>query len=181
MDAYLSLILADEGATSWWTYLNYPGLELWKFFNLLLFIVLGYLFLRRRMSEALKGRRERIKQELVKAQTERDQALAVLKEIEARLSRLDEEVASIRKQAQAESAAERERLNRETTAELSKLRESAQREIEGAGKAARQELREFAAQQSLRLAEEAIRREIRADDDARLIHAGVEQLGGSRN
>ena len=178
MNAIISLVLAEEGAVSWW---NYPGMELWKFVNLLLFVIAGIYILRRPMSDALKGRRERIKQELQKAQRERDEALSELQQIEARLSKLDEEVDSIRKQAQAESAAERERLNRETTAELTKLRESAQREIEGAGKVARQQLREFAAQQSLRLAEEAIRREIRPDDDARLIHAGVEQLGGSRN
>lgn len=178
MQSILSFILTDENTVSWW---NYPGVELWKFFNLLLFIVLGYWLLRRPMSDALKGRRERIRQELRKAQKERDQALAELQEMEARLTRLDEEVASMRKQAQAEAAAERERLNRETSAELNKLKESAQREIEGAGKAARQALREFAAEQSVRLAEEAIRREIRPDDDARLIHAGVEQLGGSRN
>ncbi len=116
-----------------------------------------------------------------KAQEERDRALAELQEIEARLSRLDDEVAAIGQHAQAEAAAERERLTLETTRELAKLKESAQREIESAGKAAKQELREFAAQQSVRLAEETILREIRPDDDARLIGMGVERLGGSRN
>jgi hypothetical protein len=33
----------------------------------------------------------------------------------------------------------------------------------------------------LKLAEEAIRREIRAEDDTRLIGLGVDQLGGDRN
>ena len=174
----LSLTLADDATPSWW---NYPGVEAWKFFNLLVFVIAAIYLLRRPLSDAFKGRRERIKQEFRKAQEERDRALAELKEIETRLARLDEEVGSIRKHAQAEAAAERQRLNRETAAELAKLKESAQREIESAGKAARQELREFAAQQSLRLAEEAIQREMRPDDDARLIHAGVEQLGGSRN
>jgi F-type H+-transporting ATPase subunit b len=178
INVLLGFTLFEEGSPSWW---NYPGLELWKFLNLLAFVLVAIYILRRPLSDAFKGRRERIRQELKKAQEERDRALAELHEIEARLARLDEEVASIRRQAEAEASAERERLSRETTTELAKLKEVAQRDIESAGKAARQELREFAAQQSLRLAEEAIRREIRPDDDARLIHAGVEQLGGSKN
>jgi F-type H+-transporting ATPase subunit b len=178
MQFVLSVMLADEGTVSWW---NYPGVEAWKFFNLIVFVLFAIYILRRPLSDALKGRRERIKQELRKAQEERDRALAELQKIESRLSRLDDEVALIREHAQSEAEAERERLSRETTTELAKLKDAAQREIESAGKAARQELREFAAQQSLQLAEEMIRREIRPDDDARLIGVGVEQLGGSRN
>jgi F0F1-type ATP synthase membrane subunit b/b' len=181
----LTLILADEVTTSrwqqFWDYFDYPGVEAWKFINLIVFGAAAVYILRRPLSDAFKGRRERIKQELRKAQEERDRALAELQEIEARLSRLDEEVAAIGQHAQAEAAAERERLTLETTRELAKLKESAQREIESAGKAAKQELREFAAQQSVRLAEETILREIRPDDDARLIGMGVERLGGSRN
>jgi F0F1-type ATP synthase membrane subunit b/b' len=163
-----------EGDTVWW---NYPGVELWKFFNLLVFILVAIFFLRRRLSDGLKGRRDRIREELRRAEQERDRALAKLQEIETRLAGFDTEVAAIRKQAEAEALAERERLSQETARELAKLRESSQREIESAGKIARQQLREFAARQSLKLAEEAIKREIRAEDDARLISSSVEQLG----
>jgi F-type H+-transporting ATPase subunit b len=176
----LSLVLADEGS-SIGDYLNYPGLEVWKFFNLLVFICLLVYILRRPLSDAFKARRERIKEELQKAHQERDAALAQLKEIETRVARLDDEVKAIRQQAEAEAEAERARLSRETAAELAKLKESAQREIESAGKTAKQQLREFAAQASVRMAEETIRREMRPDDDARLIGLSVEQLGGSNN
>jgi F-type H+-transporting ATPase subunit b len=173
----LGLALAEEG-TPWW---NYPGVEAWKFFNLLVFVLAAIYILRRPLNDALKGRRERIREELRKAEQERDRALAQLQEIEEKLSRLDDEVTTIRQHAEAEAVAERERLSTETAAELAKLREAGQREIESAGKAARQQLREFAARQSLKLAEEAIRREIRAEDDTRLIGLSVEQLGGDRN
>jgi len=49
------------------------------------------------------------------------------------------------------------------------------------GKAARQELREFAAEQSVRLAEEMIHRDIKPEDDARLVSLRVEELGGVRH
>jgi F-type H+-transporting ATPase subunit b len=173
-----SLALAEEGTVPWW---NYPGVEAWKFVNLFIFVLVAIYILRRPLSDALKGRRERIREELRKAQQERDRALAELQEMEAKLSRLDDEVAAIRQQADAEAVAERERLTRETEAELAKLKEASQREIERAGKTAKQELREFAARQSLKLAEEAIRREIRPEDDARLIGLSVDQLGENRN
>jgi F-type H+-transporting ATPase subunit b len=178
---FIGLILAEEGSGSFWDYLNYPGVEAWKFINLFIFIAVAAYILRRPLSDALKARRERIKEELRRAQEERDLALARLRELEERLSGLDTEVAQIQKQAEAEAAAERERLARQTAAELAKLKESAQREIESAAKVAKQELREFVSQQSLRMAEETIRREIRPEDDARLIGVSVEQLGGRTN
>ena len=61
-----------------------------------------------------------------------------------------------------------------------KVRQQAQREIENAGKAARHELRRFTAEQSVRLAEEMIRRELRPDDDTRLINRNIDELGGLR-
>jgi F-type H+-transporting ATPase subunit b len=175
---FFSLIAADEGAASWF---NYPGAEAWKFINLFLFVIAAIYILRRPLSDALAGRRESIKQELRRAQEERDRAVAALQEIESRLSKLDDEVASIHEHAQAEALAERERLSRETAAELEKLTESTHREIERTTRAAKQELREFAAQQSLQLAQEAIAHDIRPEDDARLIGVGIEQLEDRRN
>ena len=51
--------------------------------------------------------------------------------------------------------------------------------IESAAKVAVKELRQFAAQQSVALAEEAIRRDLRTEDDRRIIGLNVEQLGRS--
>ena len=42
-------------------------------------------------------------------------------------------------------------------------------------------MRAFAAEQSVRLAEELIRREMRPEDDARLVSEYVEDLGGVRS
>ena len=89
--------------------------------------------------------------------------------------------------AEVEAIARRSRRSREERARIGgrprghpQLSEQAQREIEGASKAARAELRAYAAEQSVRLAEELIRREIRPEDDARLMNGYVEELGGIR-
>jgi F-type H+-transporting ATPase subunit b len=165
-----------SGGLPWW--LNYPGFEAWKFFNLFLFVGVMVYILRRPLGDALRTRRETIRRELVRAQEERNAAYAKLEEVEARLARLDAEVASVREHAEREAVEERERVRSSAEEEARKLREQAQREIESAGKAARQELRKYAAEQSVRLAEEMIRRDIRPDDDARLVNMNVEELGG---
>jgi F-type H+-transporting ATPase subunit b len=175
--ASLILIAGGEGGTPWW---NKPGLEVWKFVNLFLFVLLLVYILRRPLSEAFRARREGIRRDLMRAQEERNAALAKLEEVEARLARLDDEVTSLRTQSAKEAADERERIRRATEAEIEKLREQSRREIEGAGKAARQELRQFAAEQSVRLAEEIIRQDIRPEDDTRLINLEIEELGGAR-
>jgi len=167
----------ESHASPWW---DYPGLELWKFVNLFLFAWLMIYLLKRPLSNALRTRRETIRRELATAQQERDQALAELAEVRARLERLDSEVAAIQEHSKSEAQAERERIAQETEQEIQKLREQAQREIIGAGKVAKHELRRFAAQQSVKLAEDMIRRDIKSDDDARLITLNLEQLGRAR-
>ena len=168
----------EGGGLPWW--LNYPGFEAWKFVNLFIFVGALVYILRRPLGEALRARREGIRRDLMRAQEERNAALAKLEEVEARLARLDAEVAAVREQAEREAVEERERIKRSTEDDMRKLGDQAQREIESAGKAARQELREYAAEQSVRLAEEMIRREMRPEDDARLVNLHVEELGGVR-
>lgn len=149
-----------------------------RVFNLILFVVVMYLVLRKPIGAAFRARQEGIRRDLMRAQEERDAALAKLAEVEGRLSNLDAEVEAIRAQAERDAQAERERIARSTEEDIRKLREQSRREIESAGKAARAELRAYTAEQSVRLAEEIIRREMRPDDDARLVKEYVEELGG---
>jgi len=179
----LFVLIITEGA-GWWArlepYLDYPGFEAWKFINLAVFVVVLVIALRKfGIREIFRDRKETIARELAHAQQERDDALAKLKEVEERLALLDTEVAAIKQRSVLEAAEERERIARLTETEIIKLSEQATREIESAGKVARKELRRYTAEQSVRLAEEIVRREMRPEDDARLIANNIEGLGGS--
>ena len=170
-----NLVLAFQ-EPRWW---DYPGFELWKFVNLAIFVTALIIVMRKFGLPALFAeRKETIKRELARAQQERDAALAKLKEVEERLARLDTETATIKEQSVREAAEERERIARLTETEIGKLGEQAAREIESAGKAAKKELRRYTAEQSVRLAEEIVRREMKPEDDARLIANNIEDLGG---
>jgi len=171
------LLWIPEWLDNW---VNYPGLELWKFANLLIFLAVAF-YLHHRFGKpirnALQARSEGIKQELEKARADRDAALAKLTELDERFANLDAEVGRIKERAKLEAEAERQRINAATEAEIAKIREQARREIESAGKAARHELRRFAAMESVRLAEEILRREMTAADDARLTNLNLQELG----
>ncbi|MEO6390993.1 MAG: ATP synthase F0 subunit B [Pyrinomonadaceae bacterium] len=162
-------------------YLNIPGFEAWKFLNLFLFIGIMYWLLRKPLGNAFRTRREEIRRDLIRAQEERQAAEAKLAEVDARLAKLDAESAFVREQADREAAAESERIARLTVEDAEKLREQARREIEAAGKTVKQDLRRYAAEESVKLAEQMIRSDIRPDDDARLINRNVQELGGPAN
>ena len=155
---------------------NYPGLELWKFLNLAIFLTAAIYVLRKKINEALLARRGAIQQELLAAQAEREQALARVAEADDLLSRVDEHVGAIHKQAAQEAEAERKRLAQATTNEKDKLKQQAVREIESANKLARKELRQFLAKRSVELARVSVQKQMRPEDDTLLIKESIGDL-----
>jgi F-type H+-transporting ATPase subunit b len=165
------LLFAGDGG-----WLNYPGLELWKFVNLAIFVGLGLYFLRRPINQGLLARRGAIQQELVAAQAERDQALARVAEADSLLSRLDDDVRTVHEQSRQEAEQERQRLAAGTEREIEKLKQQGQREIERADKLARKDLREYLAKRSIDLARESLRNQMRPEDDTLLIKESIGEL-----
>ncbi|HZH34572.1 MAG TPA: ATP synthase F0 subunit B [Pyrinomonadaceae bacterium] len=159
------------------TYLNYPGFEAWKFINLFVFVAVLVYLLKKPLSTAFKTRREAIRQDLIKAQQERDAAMAKLSEVEARLGNLNAEAAAIREQSKREAEAEAARIAAQTTADIEKMRENARREIASAVATARRDLKQFSAEESIRLAEDMVRANLRGEDAARLVNASINGLG----
>jgi len=158
------------------TWLNYPGLEAWKFIDLAIFITVGIIILRRPLRDALLTRRDRIRLQLSEAEKERDQAQERLTEAEAMLARLDQDVAAVHESAKKEAESERERLAVVTQKDIENIRSQAQRQIETATKVAKKELQRFLARTSVEFARHTVRTQIRPEDDARLIAEGVGEL-----
>jgi len=165
------LLFASEGG-----WLNYPGIEAWKFVNLAIFIGLGIYVLRHKINEKLLARRDAIRQELISAQTQHEQAVARVAEADSLLGRVDDDVRNLQEQARVEAEQERQRLAAGTEREVEKLKQQAQREIERADKLARKELRRFLAHRSVDLARESLRQRIRPEDDALLIKESIGEL-----
>lgn len=170
-------ILAAVELPEWF---NYPGLEAWKFLNLAIFLALMIYILRRPISDALAGRRDAIKQEMVDAETKRVRAMEKANEAQAQLEHLDADIQSVREQAHKEAESERERLAAATTRELEKLRQQAQREMETADKIARKQLREFFVMKSIDVARQSISSQMRPEDEAVLINDSIGELRRTR-
>ncbi len=168
----------DNFVHFWNTYFNYPGFELWRFINLAIFVAIMVYLLKKPLTNAFKAKRETIRAELIKAEEERQAALAQLTATEAKLSRLDSESAQVLEHARQEAATEKARIANQMEFEIGKLREQAGSEVERESKLANLKLRRFSAEESIRLAEEKIKKQIDAKKDARLIKAGIESIGG---
>lgn len=147
-----------------------------KTVNLILFIGVLYYLLRKPVHEFFTTRLAEVRATLDRAAREKAGAEAKMSELNARLSKLDTELAEIRSQAEREAQTERARLAAEATADAEKLRVTAQREIEGAKQTALLQLREFTANKSVELAEQLIRRELTPQDDAKLLQRVSEEL-----
>ena len=154
--------------------------SLWRVINLLVFVVILVYLLRNKIhiGQVFDNRAASIIKELEDARRDKQEALQKLAEVEARLGRLDQEVAEIRAQAERECQAEAERISQAAQADAEKIRQTATREIEGAMRAARSELRDFVAEHAVKLAEDVIRREIRPEDNSRMFTRFVDDLPG---
>jgi F0F1-type ATP synthase membrane subunit b/b' len=159
-------------------YLNFPGFEAWRFFNLTVFLAILIYLLKKPLTTAFKAKRETIRAELIRAEAERQAALERLTVTEAKLVGLDAEAQAIRQRAEQEAAAEKSRILEQTEFEINKLREQAIGEIERKNQLARLELRRFSAEESIRRAEEKIKAEITDEKDARLVKASIQSIGG---
>ena len=168
------LLLGEEAEHLPW----YQG-DSWRIVNLAIFLVfLVYILIKKvRIGNVFDQRAATILKELEQARRDKEEAQQRLAELQERFGRLDQEVEEIRAEAQRESARELERIRQTADADAGKIGVAARREIEGAVKAATTELRAFVAEQSVQMAEATIRREIRPEDDARMVRKYVDELG----
>ena len=142
-------------------------------------IVAGLLafVLRKWLLPALRRRAEGIRRAIAEGGAARAEAEEQLRSIEAKLARLDEEVAALRGAALRESEAEARRIRALAREEAIKIERAAEAEIAAAGRSARIELQRIAAQLTVSRAEAIIRERINATTRAALFHSFLTDLG----
>ncbi len=180
----LSLVLAAPGGGEsgfmhfYNQYFNIPGFEAWKFLNLAIFVALMAYFAKKPLTDAFKSKREQIRAELIKAEEEKQAALAKLTETEAKIAQLENEKDNILKNAREEAAYESKRLEEQTNIEANRLRKQSEADLTRLSKQSHAHLRRFSAEESIRLAEEKLRTQIDDGIDARLVRASIQEIGG---
>ena len=127
----------------------------------------------------LKARNEAIQKELEEARRASEDAGKRLRDIEARLGRLGNEITALHAEAAAQGKEEEARIKAGTEEEKARIISSAEQEIAAAAASARRELQSYAAELAVSLAEKKIA--IDANTDKSLVRDFVEQLGRNGN
>lgn len=140
---------------------------------------LGYL-LAKHLPPFFRSRTEEIQKGITEAAALKKDAEARLADMDARLKRLDREIAGLREGARAEIAAEGERMQGETRAALAKIQANAEQEIAAATRAASAQLRAEAAQLAVNLAAERIQARMTPETQADLVSRFVGTLETKR-
>jgi len=147
-----------------------------KLVNLVIFLTILYLLLRKPTREFFRQRLASVRETLDRAAREKQEATAKMAELDTRLNRLDADLQEIGTQSDREAAAERERVDAEAKRDVEKIREMAKREVEAAKQVALADLRAFAATTAVDLAEQMIRREMTPADDAKMVARVGEEM-----
>jgi F-type H+-transporting ATPase subunit b len=142
-------------------------------FTILLFL-LGTLLVKM-LPKTFRARNTAIQKDLVDARTATEQASVRLSGVEARLGKLDDEIAAIRAQAEKASALDEQRIAASLEEEKLKILAAADQEIAAATTSARRDLQKFAAELAI---EQAARKlTISAETDRLLVQNFARRLG----
>ena len=130
------------------------------------------------LPKAFRERNSAIQRHLVDARTATEEAGARLSAVEARLSRLDAEIADMRSRVEAETARDEQRLRASVEEETAKILATADSEIQAATATARRDLQRHAAELAIEHA--AQRLVVTAETDRLLIQGFAQQLMGEK-
>ena len=98
------------------------------------------------LPKAFRNRNTAIQKSLVDARTATEEATARLNSVEARLSKLDEQIAGMRAQAEADSARDEQRIKANIEEEKAKILAAAEQEIAAATTQAQRQIQQYAAE-----------------------------------
>lgn len=132
------------------------------------------------LPKAFRNRSTAIQKYLVDARTATEEATARLSSVEERLSKLDDQIAAMRAQAETDAARDEQRILASVEEEKNKILAAAESEIQSATTLARREIQKYAAELAI---EQAARKlVVTPDTDRLLVENFAHKLGeGSNN
>jgi F-type H+-transporting ATPase subunit b len=143
------------------------------------FVVLAALvgwFLAKTLPKTFRDRNTNIQKSLVDARTATEEASARLSTVEERLSKLDEQIAALRAQADKDSALDEQRIKASVEDEKQKILAAAEQEISAATTLAQRQLQQYAAE--LAIDQAARKLVVTAETDRLLVQNFARRLTG---
>ena len=148
----------------------------WPIANFIIFLGALYYFANKPLKEYLATRSSTIRKDLVEAAELKSTATAQLASIEQKLQALPGEVSALRSRGAEEIKAEEQRIAAAAAADRERLLEQTRREIDLQVRLAKKEILEHAADLSVQLATDRIKKEVTPDDQARLVDRYLDQV-----
>ena len=148
----------------------------WPVANFIIFVGVLYYFLNQPLRDYLGTRGTAIRKDLVEAAEIKAAAAAQLSSIEQKLQALPGELNALRTRGAEEIAAEEQRIAAQAAADRDRLLEQTRREIDLQVRLAKKEILEHAADLSVQLATERIKKEVTPADQDRLVERYLSQV-----
>lgn len=143
------------------------------------FVVLAGLvgwFLIKTLPKTFRNRTTSIQKNLVDARTATEEANARLNSVEERLSKLDDQIAAMRAQAEKDSALDEQRIKASVEEDKQKILAAAEQDITAATALARRQLQQYAAE--LAIDQAAHKLVVTAETDRLLVQSFARKLTG---
>ncbi len=156
---------ADQAATAF-TVANF----------LVLALLIGW-FLLKTLPKTFRNRNTAIQKHLVDARTATEEASARLNSVEARLSKLDEQIAAMRAQSEKDAIADEQRIKSSLEDDKQKILTAAEQEIAAATAQAQRQIQQYAA--DLAIDQAAHKLVVTAETDRLLIQSFARRLTGN--
>ena len=150
----------------------------WPLANFAIFCGVIYYFGNKAFTAYLSDRSATIRKDLVEAAQLKSSANEQLAQIDQKLKALPGEIEALKKRGAEEIVAEEQRIAAAATADRDRLLEQTRREIELQVRLAKKEILEHAADLSVQLATERIKKEATPADQARLVDQYLDQVKG---
>jgi F-type H+-transporting ATPase subunit b len=142
---------------------------------IVLAILVGWVMLKT-LPKTFRNRSTAIQKHLVDARTATEEASARLNSVESRLSKLDDQIAAMRSQAEKDSALDEQRIKASVEDEKQKILKAAEQEIASATVQARKQIQQYAA--DLAIEQAARKLVVTAETDRLLVQGFARRLTG---
>ena len=148
----------------------------WRVVNFLILIGVLYWLLADKLKSVLSARREGIRTDLAEAVAARAEAEQKVREYSAKLEKATGEIDEIKQMIQAQGLTEKERIIEDARKAAEKMKEDTRARMEQEFNKASRELRIEAVRLSTEMAEELLRKNIRANDHEALVTDYIEKV-----
>ncbi len=144
--------------------------------NFVVLALLIFWFLIKTLPRTFRNRNSAIQKHLVDARTATEEASIRLNSVEARLGKLDEQIAAMRVQAEKDAAADELRIKASVEEEKRKILTAAEQEIAAATTNAQRQIQQYAAE--LAIGQAAKKLVVSAETDRLLVQQFARRLAG---